>query len=129
MYKIPRPLLIVLLDVGILLLVLLAVPLSSWMMDTLPNCIVAELGYLCPACGSTRCVRALLSADFASAFRLHPLLCILLAHLSAILLLLNLGWLANLNPCRRAFRLLTDPHIFIGWAVAYVLFGILRNIV
>lgn len=119
---------ILLLDAAIILLILLAGPLSSWMMDALPNCIIAELGYLCPACGSTRCVRALLNADFASAFQLHPLLCVLVIHLSAILLFLNLGWLADWKPCRHIFRLLTDYRIFIGWAAAYVLFGILRNI-
>lgn len=119
---------ILLLDLALILLLLLAWPLSKWMMDVIPDCIVAQQGYLCPACGSTRCIQALLQLQLAPAFRLHPLLCLLVFHLAAMVLFLNLGWVAGLDACRRVFRLLTDYRLFIAWGVAYALFGILRNI-
>lgn len=128
MCKLSHRRLVLLLDIALVLLLLLVWPLSNWMLDVLPDCVVAQKGYLCPACGSTRCIQALLQRNLPLAFRLHPLLCLLLFHLATMVLFLHLGWLADCKPCRRVFRLLTDYRLFIVWGIAYALFGILRNI-
>lgn len=117
-----------LLDGVVLLLILCAGFLAEWMMEAVPTCPVAVAGYRCAACGSTRCVLALSRLDLATAFSVHPLLCILLCHGFVALLSLNLGFLANRPLFRRAFRGLTDYRVVIAWAVAYALFGILRNL-
>lgn len=119
---------ILLLDFAIVLLAILARPLAAWMIEVLPDCFIAEMGYLCPACGSTRCLLALSRLQIGQAFTYHPLLCILGFYGALGLLALNLGYLAGIGFFRRLFRLLTDYRAIITWAIAYGLFGLLRNI-
>lgn len=127
MRKIPRFSRLLLLDLGILLLILLAGPLSAWMLDVLPGCFVAELGYLCPACGSTRCVQALSRGELALAFSLHPMLCISLVYLTVLLLFLHLRVLWGKRWCSCIFAGLTHWKTISLWGLCYALFGILRN--
>lgn len=119
---------ILLLDILLLLLLLSAGPLARCMIRALPDCPVAQLGYQCCACGSTRCLLALSQLQIGQAFTFHPLLCVLVFHGFLGLVALNLGHLANIHPFRSFFRLLTDYRAIIAWAIAYGLFGLLRNI-
>lgn len=118
---------ILLLDLCIVLLALLAAPLSSWMLRALPNCFVAELGYLCPACGSTRCVQALSRGQLSLAFSLHPMLCVSLVYLAAVLLFLHLQVFCPKPWSRRIFAGLTHWKTISLWGICYGLFGLLRN--
>lgn len=119
---------ILLLDATLLLLLLCAGALAQWMMEVVPACPVAAAGYQCAACGSTRCVLALSRLEFGTAFSAHPLLCLLLCYGFVGLVALHLGYLAGRPAFARMFRWLTDYRAVIGWAVAYALFGILRNL-
>lgn len=119
---------ILLLDILLLLLLLSAGPLARWMIHVFPDCPVAQWGYQCCACGSTRCMLALSKLQIGQAFTFHPLLCILVFYGSLGLVSLNLGYLAGVQLFRKLFRLLTDYRAIIAWAIAYGLFGLLRNI-
>ena len=117
---------ILLLDGALLALVLLAGPLATWMIQVVPTCPVALAGYQCAACGSTRCVLALSRLDVVGAFFAHPMLCLLLCYGFVGLLALNLGAF-GLGFGKRLFRALVDYRVVIGWALAYALFGLVRN--
>lgn len=119
---------IVLLDLALCVLALCLQPLARWMMAVLPTCPVAQLGYLCSACGSTRCLLALSQLQLAQAFAFHPLLCLLALYSLLGLLALHLGYLANIQPLRRLCKAMADYRVIIAWAVAYGLFGLLRNL-
>lgn len=123
----PKAAWILLLDGALLLLLLFAGHLAKWMIRWIPTCPMAALGYQCAACGSTRCILALTQFQFAPAFSLHPLLCILLLYGFLGWLALHLGYLCNIRRCRQLLRVLTDYRAIIAWAIVWALFAILRN--
>ncbi len=118
---------ILLLDGCLLLGLLCAGPLAAWMLRWLPFCPIADLGYQCAACGSTRCILALSRLQFSQAFSFHPLLCLLIGYGFLGLIALHLGHLGQLRPFQRLFAWMTDYRAIIAWAVVYGLFAILRN--
>lgn len=126
--NLPKTAWILLLDAALLLILIFAGPLATWMIRRIPTCPLAALGYLCPACGSTRCILALSQLRIAQAFSFHPLLCILLVYCLLGWIALHLGHLGKRPLFRKLFAILTDYRAIIAWAIAYVLFAILRNI-
>lgn len=119
---------LLLLDLVLLLAVLAIRPLAGWMMAVLPTCPVAKLGYLCWACGSTRCLLSLSRFQLGQAFAFHPFLCLLAAYGLTALLALHLGFLPKLRPLHRLCRAMAGHRAIIAWAIAYGIFGILRNL-
>lgn len=120
---------ILLLDGGLLIFALVAKVLASAMIDYLPDCIFARMGLTCPACGATRCVRALFSGHWAQAFALHPFLFCLIFYLAAALLLLNLGYLIPQTHCRKAGSAMISGKTVIMLSILYALFGIARMLI
>ena len=118
---------ILLLDGGLLALVLVAGSLTKWMIRVIPTCPVARVGYQCAACGSTRCVLALTQGNVTGAFAAHPLLCLLLLYGAVGLVALNLAAF-GLEKGRRIFHRMVNYRVVIAWAVAYGIFGLVRNI-
>ncbi len=114
-----------LLDAGILLAVCFAPLLATGMIAWLPDCYVRQLGFLCPACGGTRCVEAFFGGDFSTAFRFNPAVFLLIIYGIVLLLLLNLQLLCKqLRPLTRG---MVHPNAVIAAAILFVLFGIFRN--
>lgn len=113
---------------GVLLLLALAVrPLSRWMMRNVPTCPVAAAGLQCPACGSTRCVRYFFSGEFLVSFSMNPAVFLLIVYLGAALILLNVGALMKADRLEKIARAMTGWRAVIIWAIAFVLFGVVRN--
>ena len=119
---------VIILDVLVGLLVLIAVPISGWMFRFLPDCPWVALGWQCPSCGGTRCVRYLFSGRMAEAFAVNPFLFVLIWYLIAALLLMNVGVLLKWKWAEKCARAMTDWRMVIAVAVLFVIFGIVRNI-
>ena len=120
--------LIIILDIALILLVLCSGWIAALMLRLLPDCFVTELGLQCPACGGTRCIRAIASGDFVGAFAYNPYLfgTGLLAGL--LLILLNLGYVCGFPRCKNLLQRINLPWLVILWAIGFVLFGIARNL-
>jgi hypothetical protein len=90
-----------------------------------PVCFLHETtGFLCPGCGTLRALHQLTHGNFAAAWRLNPLVIMLLP----VAFWLGVRELISLTTGRRLPGLVTRP-IF-GWALVggLVVFGILRNL-
>ena len=92
-----------------------------------PACPLHQLtGLLCPGCGGTRCLAALLHFDPTAAWHANPLTVILLPF--AALFLLR-GYIRVLRGSSLAVAWPTPPHIVTALLLATaVLFGISRNL-
>lgn len=88
-----------------------------------PPCMFyAATGWVCPGCGLTRCLHALVHGDLPQAFSMNPLLLVLLA-LSPLVLAWRLGWRpAWLQPV--AARLSTATF----WLVLLSVYWVARNL-
>lgn len=120
---------VILLDVALLLLGLAAGWVTGWMLALIPNCPVTQFGWLCPACGGTRCVRYFFTGKFAQAFAMNPFVFVLIWYLGAALLLLNVGVLLNVPYAQRLAVRMTGWRIVIVAAVVFAVFGIVRNLI
>ena len=119
---------VIVLDIIVLALALAARLLTGWMLELIPDCPFAKLGWLCPACGGTRCVRYFVGGDFASALAMNPFFFVLIWYLGAALVLLNIGVLLK-KPKTQAIALrMTDWRAVIVAAVLFAVFGVARNI-
>lgn len=108
---------------------------AAVMLSGVVQCPVASLTHHpCPGCGSTRAVRALLSLDFATAFRFNPAApvvagCIGVLALEGLWLVArdgNAGRLAMRPPGSWALRVLVVAMVaeFVIWALRFLgLFG------
>ena len=118
---------VILLDVGVLVIAMTAHTLTDWMLHMIPACPVATLGLLCPACGGTRCVRYFFSGRFADAFGVNPFFFSLILYLAAAMVLLNVGALLDVKKADQIARGMTNWRAVIVIAVAFAIFGIVRN--
>src|SRR5687767_6632554 len=83
-----------------------------------PRCVFHWLtGLACPGCGSLRAVHNLLHGEFAAAFRLNPLMMILLPAAA-------IAWIARREA---AFTALRPAWIWVVLSVI-LLFSVLRNL-
>lgn len=120
---------LLLLDGVLLLLAGVVRPLSRWMLLTLPDCYVAQMGLVCPACGGTRAVSALFRGDLIAAVRFNPFLMLLIAYAVLAVVAFHVEVLFRQKWARAIRTRMLDYRVIIGWAVTAVLFTILRNIV
>jgi hypothetical protein len=124
-----KKLFILLLDLGLVIAAGAAGPLSRWMIAFFPDCPIASMGFLCPSCGGTRCVRAFFSGDFVAALSLNPFFFVLIWYLGVALMLLNVGVLMRVEWAEKAARLMTGWQAVVIAAVIFVIFGVVRNFV
>lgn len=122
-----KKLLVISLDLGLLILAFALRWISGLMMRWLPPCPAVELGFLCPACGGTRCVRYLAAGQLADAFRMNPYFFVSILFLGVLLVLLNTSVLFGKGE--KLLRRLATPTTAIVWAIGIVPFTILRNII
>ena len=99
----------------------------SAMLQWIPSCPFLKMGVLCPACGGTRCVHLLIHGDIWGSFQMNPY--IFLSFLFAGFLMVLLHCAAIFNRGEKLLKTLARPATVIIWAVGFVLFGILRNLI
>ena len=121
---------VILIDILALLSFVFCYILSRLMHGRLPVCFIKEmLGFLCPACGGTRCVIAFTSIDFADSFKYNPYIFVTIIFMVIVLMFLNFTVFINSEACRNICRKVLNYRAIIFWAIGFAVFGIIRNFV
>ena len=120
---------LLILDLVLAALALAAWPVSGLMVRFLPPCPFPAMGFLCPACGGTRCVRYLLRGQLGAALESNAFFLVLIFFVVAALALLNAGVLLNKPAWEHLARRLLSWRTVIVAAAVFAIFGILRNFV
>jgi hypothetical protein len=115
------------LDIGLVILALLAKPVTNRLLALSSGCKLASIGFQCPSCGGTRCVRYLASGQFADAFWINPYFFVSFLYLGVLLVLLNTSVLFGKGE--KLLKKLATPTAAIIWAIGLIPFTILRNII
>ena len=101
-------------------------PLAKLMIDLFPECFfVRNFGFECPSCGGTRCVFQFFGGNFAEAFSLNQLFFIAIIYVIILFAFLNLS-LFGLRFARRAVSIMASWQAAVGFAVCYLVFGVIR---
>ena len=121
---------ILLLDGLALLLVLIGRALTGWMIEKeITPCIYLQKGFLCPACGGTRCVDHLLKGDLLQAFQMNPYIFCTVFLCAGVVIFLNITAFTKKHRGEKLLQLVLKPRWLIVWSVGFAVFGILRNFV
>jgi hypothetical protein len=121
--------LILILDGVLAFLVLCSGWIARLMLQVLPDCFVTRLGMECPACGGTRCIQAMAAGKWGAAFAYNGYIFITAILAGIVLIGLNMGFVFSISWCRKGLQRIPVARLVIIWAVGFVLFGILRNLV
>ncbi len=94
--------------------------------ELIPECwVYKNTGFLCPACGGTRCVINFLQGNFKEAFFYHMIFFIGIVYL----LILNVVYLINLNKKQKILEWVYPKYWYvIIFTLILVIYSILRNI-
>lgn len=122
---IKRPIVLAL-DGALLLVGVFGKQIVAWMHAVIPDCPFYEMGILCPACGSTRAVGALVRGEIAEAFALHPYVTGLTFLCGAGLVLANLAYVFRISWAQRIGNAVFRGMTVIVLAVGYAIFGVAR---
>ena len=121
---------IVLIDILAVVSLVICYILSRLMYIGLPVCFIKNSsGFLCPACGGTRCVMAFTSVDFADSFKYNPYIFITIIFVVIALILLNVTVFTNSVICQKISAKFLNYRTVIFWGIGFALFGIIRNII
>ena len=120
---------LLIIDGVLLALCVAAGPLARLLFALPTDCIVQRLGYLCPACGGTRCVLMLLQGNIFGAFRMNTYFFLTGFFALGVLLLLHISVFARVPIVTKICRGIFHPSVPIAWAIGLVIFGILRNFI
>ena len=120
---------LLIIDGVLLALRLIAGPLAKLMLDLPMDCYVQKIGYLCPACGGTRAVLMVLHRDFYGAFRMNTYFFLSGIFALGVLLLLHISIFTRKPVVTKICRGILHPSVPIVWAIGFVIFGILRNLI
>lgn len=103
--------------------------LSRLMHVTLPTCYVRKFGIVCPACGGTRCIIAFTNAEFVNSFKCNAYIFLTIIFLVIALLFLNITVFSNNEICKRICLKILNFRLVILWAITFLLFGVVRNLI
>lgn len=91
-----------------------------------PSCyILRKTGILCPSCGGTRCIKALINLNIIEALRMNAFYTITIIYL----LILNIVYILNtlFKTNKLKFLYIKKAHLVI-WLIALILYTVFRNI-
>lgn len=114
-------------DAGILIGAVFAPFAARLMLHFLPDCAFARMGILCPSCGATRCVLYFFTGQPGMAFAMNPFAFGIICYVIVWLIFMNLHCFARWDFPGRAAKFMLKPATVITLAVAYAIFGVLRN--
>ena len=116
-------------DLVLLLIGLFAKSIVYYFSSIIPICPTKAIGFLCPACGGTRCVFYFFQGDFAAAFSLNALIFLTGIYAIIVLIIWNLSWLFRVRFAEKSLKYLLDYRVFIAWSVGMAVFTAIRNII
>lgn len=91
-----------------------------------PSCyILRKTGILCPSCGGTRCIKALINLNIVEALRMNAFYTITIIYL----LILNIVYILNTIFKTNKFKIIyiKKVHLII-WLITLILYTVFRNI-
>ncbi len=111
-------------EVGVLIAFYIFV--NSSYLAMIPTCWVYQAtGFLCPACGGTRCVMHLLKGNWIEAFFSHMVFFIGIGYL----LIVNIVYLINLNKEKKIATWIYPRYWYaIIFAIILIIYAIVRNL-
>lgn len=115
-------------DAAVMLLLLFGQRITALMMQILPDCPFAQWGYLCPACGGTRCVASFCRGAFGESFAYNPIIFIVLVYSIVLLIALHLRSFFGFRFATAMSRVMASHWAVIGFAVVFAAYGFLRNL-
>lgn len=117
------------LDLTVVAFIFAAPFILRGMIDGVPNCWSLQMGIICPACGGTRCLLNLIQGNFLAAFKLSPMVILVVLYLCLVLLCLNFAAFTRQKYFYKILRKLTNHYSIIILAITFVVVGILRNFI
>ena len=124
-----RRLLIAVFDIALLIFGFFIRNIALFIRSVVPTCFFLQRGYLCHACGGTRCVYYFFSGRFDIAFSYNPFVFLLILYVFCAIIFLNLMCLTDKEFPKRAFLAMVDPKTVIAIVVSFVLFGLVRHLI
>ena len=120
---------VLVLDIALLILAFSMKQMAVLMSQNLPRCVFLEMGFLCPACGGTRCIYSIASGEYLLAFYYNQFIFITIIYLVLVLVLLNINYLFNIRFFRKTLSVMVHYKTIIVIVSLYAVFGILRNFI
>ncbi len=120
---------LLLFDGAIMVGVLLAPLLAELLLKLPTDCYVQQLGYLCPACGGTRSVILLFRGNVVGALGMNAYFFLSAVLACVTLILFHVSVFTEKHLFAGVCGWILKPRTAIAWAIGFVLFGILRNII
>ncbi len=117
---------ILIIGIEIICLLFLYGFINSSYLELVPKCWVYQItGFLCPACGGTKCVIFLLKGNLIEAFFSHILFFIGIVYL----LVVNVIYIINLNRKKKMAKILYPKTLYgIIFVVLLIIYTIVRNL-
>lgn len=114
------------LGIEVIVLLILYRFVNSKYVEMLPVCWVYQTtGFLCPACGITRCIRSLLQGNWIQAFFYHMVFFIGILYL----LIINLVYIINLNKKEKIATWVYPKYWYVLiFVILLILYTIIRNV-
>lgn len=110
----------------IIFIILTYIAVKTNAIKFVPRCKILETtGLLCPSCGGTRCVKALMNFNIIEALKMNALYTLTIIYL----LTLNAVYIVNtiLKKNRFKFLYIKGIHLTI-WIISLILYTVIRNI-
>lgn len=120
---------VLIVDVLIVLFALVGKVMAEVMIELLPGCPFNRYSLRCPSCGGTRAVYHLFNGELKAAFGYNQFFFLLTIYLFAVLILANLAYILNIDTCKRIFHKIANYKVIIVFAIIWLLFGVVRNLV
>ncbi len=116
----------ILIGIEIVIIILLYVFINSEYIEFVPNCwIHKRIGFLCPACGGTRCIINIFKGNFIKAFFSHMVffICIIYG------IIINIVYIININREKKIFTWIYPKYWYsIIFAIILIIYTIVRNL-
>ncbi len=103
--------------------------ITALMLKHLPKCIFLQYGIVCPSCGGTRSVRNFVSGNFLLSFKYNPFVFLVIIYALAGIVMFNIAYLFQVKSADRIFKKMISATAIIAFAVGYVVFGLVRNLI
>ncbi len=104
-------------------------PVAVFMLENFSGCIFYKMGFLCPACGATRCVYSIFQGNFSDAISYNIAVFAVFIYLVILLIVFNMSVLFGFRRITKILHIIIDYRVIIIISVSFALFGLVRNFI